>query len=157
MRSSPTPLCGSRSSTRRSTVGAANPTESAWVSAYSCGRKVDTDDVSVNPKPLPTRACGKPALIRPTSDGAIGAPPYVACSTRDRSYDAMSGCDNAYQKMAGTDVTTRMSSSTIARRNRCTSNVGITIVAPRSANVGNSCELHPVTWNSGTDTRLRIG
>src|SRR3954466_12861041 len=99
MRSSPTPLCGSGSSTRRSTVGTANPTESAWVSAYSCGRNVDTDDVSVSPKPLPTRALEKLRLIRPTRDGAIGAPPYVACSTPDRSYDATSGCDSAYQKI----------------------------------------------------------
>src|SRR3954471_1880222 len=157
MRSSPTPLCGSGSSTRRSTVGAANPTESAWVSAYSCGRNVDTDDVSVSPKPLPTRAFGKPCLMRATNDGAIGAPPYVACSTLLKSYDANSGWDSAYQKMAGTVVTTRMSSSTIAFRNRPTSNIGMITVQPPSDRVGSSCELQPVTWNNGTDTRLRIG
>jgi len=138
-------------------VGTANPTESACVSAYSCGRNVDTDDVSVSPNPLPTRAFGKPCLIRPTSDGAIGAPPYVACSTLLRSYDATSGCDSAYQKIAGTLVTTLMRSSTIARRNRPTSNVGMTIVQPPSASVGSSCELQPVTWKSGTETRLRSG
>src|SRR3954451_8945271 len=130
MSSSPTPVAGSGSSTARSTVGTAKPTESAWVSAYSCGRNVDTDDVSVRPKPLPTRALAKLLLIRATSDGAIGAPPYVACSTFDRPYDVTSGCDSAYQKIAGTVVTTLMSSSTIARRKRCTSKLGMTIVAP---------------------------
>jgi hypothetical protein len=69
----------------------------------------------------------------------------------------MLGCVSAYQKIAGTVVTTLTCSSTIARRKRCTSNNGITIVVPASDSVGSSCELHPVTWNSGTDTRLRIG
>src|SRR5438270_11357111 len=145
MSSSPTPDCGSGCSTLRSTVGTAKPTESACVSAYSCGRNVETDDVSVSPKPLPTRALGKPALMRATSDGAIGAPPYVACSTLLKSYDANSGRDSAYQKMAGTVVTTLMSSSTIACKNRSTSNTGMMTVQPPSDSVGSSCELHPVT------------
>src|SRR4051794_13863399 len=155
--SSPTPVAGSASSTARSTVGTANPTESACVPAYSCGRNVDTDDVSVSPKPLPTRALPNADLIRPTSDGAIGAPPYVASSTLDRSNSPTFGCVSAYQKIAGTVVTTVMRSSTIALRKRCTSKVGMTMVVPPSASVGSSCELQPVTWNNGTDTRLRIG
>src|SRR3954452_5745265 len=95
MSSSATRVGGAGSLTRRSTVGTAKPTESAWVSAYSCGRNVDTDEVSVSPKPLPTRALPNRDLIVATSDGAIGAPPYVACSTFDRSYDATLGCDSA--------------------------------------------------------------
>src|SRR3954463_12028457 len=98
MSSSPTPVGGSGSSTARSTVGTAKPTESACVSAYSCGRNVDTDDVSVSPKPLPTRALPNEDLIRATSDGAIGAPPYVASSTPDRSNSLAFGCVSAYQK-----------------------------------------------------------
>src|SRR4051794_20108089 len=93
----------------------------------------------------------------PTSEGAIDAAPKVECSAFDRSYDVTSGCDSADQKKADTGETTRKSTPTIARRKRCKSKVGITIVAPRSASVGSSCELQPVTWNSGTDTRLRMG
>ena len=43
--------------------------------AYSWGRKVATDEHSVRPKPLPTRALGKASMIRPTRSGAMGAPP----------------------------------------------------------------------------------
>ena len=96
-------------------------------------------------------------MICPTSDGAIGAPPYVASSTFDRSNSLTLGWVNAYQKMAGTVVTTDARSSTIARRNLCTSNTGMMIVVPQSKSVGSSCELQPVTWNNGTETRLRIG
>ena len=56
-------------------MGTAKPTESACVSAHSCGRNVETEAVSVSPNPLPTRALGKPRWMPCTSDGAIGAPP----------------------------------------------------------------------------------
>src|SRR5260221_10829058 len=100
MSSSPTPDSASGSSSDRSTLGTAKPTESACVSAYSCGRNVETDDVSVSPKPLPTLALPNEDLIVPTSEGAIGAPPYVASSTFDRSNSSMLGWVRAYQKIA---------------------------------------------------------
>ena len=61
----------------------------------------------------------------------------------------------ASQKIAGTDVRMLICSSTIACRNACTSNAGMTTVVPLSWVVMISWLLQPVTWNSGTDTRLR--
>src|ERR1022692_1278486 len=58
-RSSPTPECASSSNSFRSTTGAANPTESGRLRAYTCGREVATDVVSVRPNPLPTRGFGE--------------------------------------------------------------------------------------------------
>jgi len=95
MSSSPTPLVGSTSARSRSTTGAAKPTESAWSAAHSCGRKVDTEDVSVSPKPLPTRALGTASFSRCTRSGAIGAPPYDSARTEEVSVRAKSGCTSA--------------------------------------------------------------
>ncbi len=57
--------------------------------------------------------------------------------------------------MAGTDVRMLIRSSTIVRRNSCTSNAGMITVVPFICVVTMSWLLQPVTWNSGTDTRLR--
>ena len=51
-------VAGSGSSRSTSTGGAAKPTVSGRSSAYSSGRHVDTDEVSVSPKPLARRAFG---------------------------------------------------------------------------------------------------
>lgn len=57
--------------------------------------------------------------------------------------------------MAGTVVSTSIRSSSIAVRNAPTSNCGmITVVPPRYTSTS-SWLLHPVTWNSGTDTSVR--
>ena len=48
-----------------------------------------------------------------------------------------------------------MRSSTIVRTNASASNVGSTTVVPPRPSWTSSCELQPVTWNSGTETRLR--
>src|ERR1039457_6290724 len=77
---SPTPS-ESGSNRSRSTTGAAEPTESARTCANSGGRKGAPDDVAVNPNPLPPRALGNAAAIRPTRSGAIGAPPYITQRT----------------------------------------------------------------------------
>ena len=68
--SSPTPVSGSGSSIARSTTGIAKPTESACAAASSWGRKEVSEEVSVRPKPLPTRAAGKACLMR--CDEALG-------------------------------------------------------------------------------------
>ena len=61
----------------------------------------------------------------------------------------------ASQKMAGTEVSTLMRSSSTACRKDWTSNAGMITVVPPIWVVMTSWLLHPVTWNSGTDTRLR--
>ena len=52
-----------------------NPTVSGRFSAYSSGRNVDTDEVSVSPKPLPRRAFGNDERSLAMTSGAVGAPP----------------------------------------------------------------------------------
>ena len=66
-----------------------------------------------------------------------------------------SGWFMASQKIAGTDVRMLICSSPIAWRKACTSKAGITTVVPFSWVVTISWLLQPVTWNSGTETRLR--
>jgi hypothetical protein len=61
----------------------------------------------------------------------------------------------ASQNTAGTEVSRSMRSSTIAWRNSWTPKAGI-ITVPASRQVGRSWLLQPVTWNNGTETRLRI-
>ncbi len=46
-------------------------------------------------------------------------------------------------------------SSLIARRNACTSNAGIITIASPDSQVGSNWLLQPVTWNNGTETKLR--
>ena len=58
-----------------STTGAANPTVSGRAWQYSWGRNVDTDDVSVRPKPLPRRAFGNDSSSLAMTSGGVGAPP----------------------------------------------------------------------------------
>ena len=59
--------------------------------------------------------------------------------------------------MAGTDVSTSIRSSTTAWRNAWTSNAGMMTTVPPSMWVIRSWLLQPVTWNIGTEIRLRIG
>ena len=58
--------------------------------------------------------------------------------------------------MAGTDVSTLIRSSTDARRKACTSKAGMITTVPPSISVMSSWLLQPVTWNIGTEIRLRI-
>src|ERR1700733_2643069 len=61
----------------------------------------------------------------------------------------------ASQKTAGTDVTTFIPSAAITFRKVWTSKDGIITVLLPVWVVGNNWLLQPVTWNKGTDTRLR--
>src|SRR5438093_1158015 len=83
-------MSGSWSAT--STTGMAKPTESACSSASSWGKKDVREEVSVRPKPLPTRALGNAFMIACTASAAIGAPPYETQRTWLRSVCANSGC-----------------------------------------------------------------
>jgi hypothetical protein len=74
MSSSPTPE-SSTSNRSTSTTGAVKPTVSGRASQYSWGRNVDTDEVSVSPKPFPRRALGNEVRRRAITSGAVGAPP----------------------------------------------------------------------------------
>jgi hypothetical protein len=56
--------------------------------------------------------------------------------------------------MAGTVVSTETRSSSIARRNACTSNAGMITDIPATAVSTSSWELQPVTWKSGTEMRV---
>src|SRR3954452_12143324 len=155
MSSSPAPDDSSMSARSSSTTGADNPTVSGRFMQYSWGRKVETDDVSVSPKPLPSRALGKLSAILATVAGGGGAPPYVTSSTWDTSKSAKLGWLMASQMIAGTDVMRLMRSSTTARRNACTSKaVMMTTVPPREL-VTSNWLLQPVTWNIGTEMRFR--
>ena len=58
--------------------------------------------------------------------------------------------------MAGTLVSRSIRSAATVRRNVRTWKTGRTTVVPCSAICTNSWLLQPVTWNSGTETRLRV-
>jgi hypothetical protein len=59
--------------------------------------------------------------------------------------------------MAGTVVRTSTRSSSMARRKAPTSNAGMITDFPASAVTTSSCELQPVTWNSGTEISVVRG
>ena len=57
--------------------------------------------------------------------------------------------------MAGTVIMTSMRSSSMARRNAPTSKAGMTTAVPPVYMASRSWLLQPVTWNSGTEIRVR--
>ena len=57
--------------------------------------------------------------------------------------------------MAGTVTIVSIASSSIARRNAATSKTGMITAVPPTYRATSSWLLQPVTWNSGTEIRVR--
>ena len=123
---------------------------------YSSGRNVDTDDVSVSPKPLPSRAFGNDVRSRAITSGrrrraAVGDPADVAHvevgevrlvhrqpeDRRHRGEHVDLLVDDRPQE--GLHLERRHDHRRAAQWS-----------------VMSNWLLQPVTWNSGTETRLRM-
>ena len=104
------------------------------------------------PQPWPGWACGSRSLIRRTSSGADGAPPYDTAWMLERSNSSKRGCSSNCQAMVGTPPTLVMrsrsmsSSAFSASKRRCS-----TSLLPSSID-GTRMAKHPVAWKNGTDT-----